>query len=180
MGMKNWNAKLWLAALALQLAPRVGAADAPREARWKAAPLHAVSHAAPAQAAPSLAAPSQADRLSNATPTDEAPSAVGTLTLQWTISGRRDPSDCGGFGVERLQLSVKSSASDEDQSESPCDAFQLSVDLAPGAYAGNVILVDRFDRPATLSVPLEQLDVIAGREVIKSIDFPVAAFLSFL
>lgn len=160
--MKNWNAKLLLAGLALQLPPCVVAAEAPRTDLLE------------------MAGPESAP-LPMATPTDEAPAAVGTLTLQWTISGRRDASDCAGLGVERLQLSVKSAAAaDEDQSEGSCDAFQLSVDLAPGSYAGDAFFVDRFDRPVTLSVPLEQVEVMAGREVIKSIDFPVAAFLSFL
>jgi hypothetical protein len=153
MRMKNWNAKLWLAALVLQLPPCVVAADAP------------------------LAAPLQAAPLSKATPSDEAPPAVGTLTLQWTISGRREALDCGGLGVERLQLSMRSSTAGEDQSEAQCDAFQLSIDLAPGSYAGDATLVDRFDRPITLAVPVDQVDVVAGREVVKSIDFPVAAFL---
>jgi hypothetical protein len=158
--MKNWNAKLWLAALALQLPPSLVAADVPSQV--------APSPNAPLSAAPLSAAPS---------PTDEVPPAVGTLTLQWTISGRRDPVDCGSLGVERFVLSLRSSPVDEDQSEAPCDAFQISIDVSPGTYAGDAILVDRFDRPATLAVPLEQLDIVAGREVIKSIDFPVAAFL---
>lgn len=144
--MKNWNAKLWLAALALLLPSGVGGAE------------------------PSAAA----------TPTDEAPSAVGTLTLQWSLSGRRDPIDCGGLGVERFVVSLRSSSSspaDEEQFEGPCDAFQISIDLSPGSYAGDALLVDRFARPVTLSVPLDSVEIVAGRDVVKSIDFPVAAFL---
>jgi hypothetical protein len=146
MRMKNWNAMIWLAALALQ-------------------PLGAVA----------------ADEASTkATPSDQAPSAVGTLTVQWTVSGRRDPSDCGGFGVERFVLSarsVSSAPSDEEQGEAPCDAFQISMDLAPGSYTGEATLVDRLDRPLTLALPLEQVDIVAGREVVKSVDFAVGAFL---
>jgi hypothetical protein len=145
--MKNWNAKIWLAALALQLPLCVVAVD---EASTKTMP------------------------------SDESPSAVGTLTVQWTVSGRRDPSDCGGFGVERFVLSARSVSSvpsDEEQGEAPCDAFQISMDLAPGSYTGDAILVDRLDRPLTLSVALEQVDIVAGREVLESVDFPVGAFL---
>ena len=109
-------------------------------------------------------------------PTPEPP-AVGTLTVQWTISGRRDPIDCGGLGVERLELSVRAAPGDEDQADGPCDAFQISLDLAPGTYSGDVVLVDRLDRPVTLAVPLEQLEIVAGREVTKNVDFPVGAFL---
>lgn len=155
MRMKAWNANFWLAALALQLPPSVMAAE-----YVPAAPVHAaaVSKAAPA-------------------PAPEPPTAVGTLTVQWTISGRRDPIDCGGLGVDRLELSVRAAPGDEDQADGPCDAFQISLDLAPGTYNGDVVLLDRLNRPVTLAVPLEQVDIVAGREVLKSVDFPVAAFL---
>jgi hypothetical protein len=143
--MKAWNAKCWLAALALQLPPCVVAAE---------------DFGAAAQP-----------------PSPEPPTAVGTLTVQWTISGRRDPIDCGGLGVDRLELSMRSEPGDEDQAQGPCDAFQLSLDLAPGTYSGDVVLVDRLNRPVTLALPLEQLEIVAGREVTKNVDFPVGAFL---
>jgi hypothetical protein len=142
--MKNSNAKVWLAALALQLPSQVVAADIPR-----------------------------------ATPSDDAPSAVGTLIVQWTITGRRDPMDCSGLGAERFDLSARpaSAPTEEQLVDAPCDAFQISIDLSPGSYTGETLLVDRLDRPVTLSVPLEQVEIVAGREVVKSVDFPVGAFL---
>jgi len=85
--------------------------------------------------------------------------------------------DCGGLGVDRLLLSVRATPADEDQADGPCDTFQLSLDLGPGSYSGDVVLVDRLNRPVTLAVPLEQVEVVAGREVVKSVDFPVGAFL---
>lgn len=153
--MKAWNAKFWLAALTLLPPCAVAAGD--------------VSAAADASAAAASAAAQP--------PSPEPPTAVGTLTVQWTISGRRDPMDCGGLGVDRLELSVRAAPGDEEQSEGPCDAFQISLDLAPGTYSGDVVLVDRLNRPVTLAVPLEQVDIVAGREVMKNVDFPVGAFL---
>jgi hypothetical protein len=144
MRMKNRNAKIWLAALALQLPPQVVAAEIP-----------------------------------SATPLDETPSAVGTLVVQWTITGRRDAMDCSALGAERFDLSMRaaSAPTEDEQVEAPCDAFQISMDLSPGFYTGETLLVDRLDRPVTLSLPLEQVEIVAGREVVKSIDFPVGAFL---
>jgi len=147
--MKNWNAKIWLVALALPLPLGIVTADTPPPAP-----------------------------LPEATPTDEAPPAVGTLTVQWTISGRSDPVDCGGLGVARLLLSVRAAGAGEEQIDGPCDTFQLSLDLSPGDYSGDALLVDRWDRPVTLSVPIDQLNIVAGREVVESMDFPVEAFLA--
>ena len=148
--MKAWNAKCWLAALALQLPPCVTAAEE-------------VSAAAVSAAAQP--------------PSPEPPAAVGTLTVQWTISGRRDPIDCGALGLDRLELSMRAAPGDEARADGPCDAFEISVDLSPGTYNGDVVFVDRLDRPVTLAVPLEQVEIVAGREVTKSVDFPVSAFL---
>jgi hypothetical protein len=152
--MKAWNAKFWRAALPLLLPPWIIAAGD--------VSASTVSAAAVAPAQP---------------PFPEQPAAVGTLTVQWTISGRRDPIDCGGLGVDRLELSMRAAPGDEEQADGPCDAFQLSLDLAPGTYNGDVVLVDRLNRPVTLAVPLEQIDIVAGRELVKSVDFPVGAFL---
>ncbi len=108
---------------------------------------------------------------------DELP-AAGSLTLQWTLSGRREPLDCGGLGIDRFQVNlVAPGLGNVEPWQAPCDAFQLTVDLAPGSYAGEAVMVDRLDRPVTLDVPVEQVEVIAGREVLVAIDFPMAAFL---
>jgi hypothetical protein len=149
MHMKAWNGKFWLAVLPLLLPPCIITAGA-------------VSVAPVAAAQP---------------PSPEPPAAVGTLIVQWTISGRRDPIDCGGLGVDRLELSLQAAPGDEEQADGPCDAFQISLDLAPGTYNGDVVLVDRLNRPVTLAVPLEQIDIVAGRELVKSVDFPVGVFL---
>lgn len=31
---------------------------------------------------------------------------IGTLRVEWTIDGRRDPIDCADFGVDRLELII--------------------------------------------------------------------------
>lgn len=152
--MRNWKAKLWLTALAL-LPPAIMSGEPPR-----------------AMAAPEESALADADEL---------PPAVGSLTLQWTLSGRREPLDCGGLGIDRFQVALTgASGGDAEPWEAPCDAFQVSIDLPPGTYTGEAVMVDRLDRPVTLNVPVEQVDVVAGRDVVKAIDFPMAAFLGGL
>lgn len=149
--MRTWKAKTWLTALAL-LAPWIMSGE-PR-----------LAIATPSDAAAAAA--------------DELPPAVGSLTVQWTLSGRREPLDCGGLGIDRFQLSLTAASGGEAEPwEAPCDAFQISIDLPPGTYSGEALMVDRLDRPVTLNVPLEQVDVVAGRDVVKPIDFPMAAFL---
>jgi hypothetical protein len=109
---------------------------------------------------------------------DELPPAVGSLTLQWTLSGRREPLDCGGLGIDRFQISLTAASGGEVEPwQAPCDAFQMTIDLPSGTYAGEAVMVDRLDRAVTLNVPVEQVEVAAGRDVVKVVDFPMAAFL---
>lgn len=151
--MRIWKANSWLPALAL-LTPCIMSGEPPM-----------------ASAAPRAAAATFADA-------DELPPAVGSLTIQWTLSGRREPLDCGGLGIDRFQISLTAaSGGDAEPWDAPCDAFQISIDLPPGTYAGEAVLVDRLDRAVTLNVPVEDVDVVAGRDVAKAIDFPMAAFL---
>jgi hypothetical protein len=149
--MRNWKANIWLTALAL-LPPCILGGE-PQVAR--AQETHAIA-------------------------VDELPPvAVGSLTLQWTLSGRREPLDCGGLGIDRFQVSLTSATSggDAEPWDAPCDAFQLSIDLPPGTYTGEAVMVDRLDRAVTLNVAVEQVEVVAGKDVTKTIDFPMAAFL---
>jgi hypothetical protein len=109
---------------------------------------------------------------------EEPPLAAGSLTLSWTLSGRREPLDCGGLGIDRFQLTLTAAGgADAEPWDAPCDAFQISIDLAPGTYTGEAVMVDRLDRPVTLNVAVEQLDIVAGRDVAKAVDFPMASFL---
>lgn len=107
---------------------------------------------------------------------DDPGPPVGTLTVEWTIDGRRDPLDCLDFGVDRLELVI--SGLDEDIEVEPlCEDFVTSVDLYDGRYIAEATLVDSFDRAATLTEPIEAIDVIAGTELVVSVDFPVGSFL---
>lgn len=168
--MRNWKANVWLTALALLPLCIVGGEPQLASAA-PAASTEAAAAAAPG--AVSSAMPAKQSGLA-----DELPPAAGSLTLQWTLGGRSEPLDCGGLGIDRFQVSLTSAAGAEvDPWQAPCDAFQISIDLPPGAYTGEAVMVDRLDRPVTLNVPIDQVEVVAGRDVVRAVDFPMAAFL---
>lgn len=106
------------------------------------------------------------------------PLPFGTLTVNWSIDGLRDPIDCEDFGVDRLELVIFDLAGNEvDELEPFCEAFGISVDLPEGSYFADVTLVDSFDRAATLTETLEALDIIGGTDLSVGVDFPVDSFL---
>jgi len=107
---------------------------------------------------------------------DDPEPLVGTLTVAWTIDGIRDPLDCADFDVDRLEL-VISGLNDDVETEPLCESFSTSIDLYEGRYVGEATLVDSFDRAATLTQPIDDIDIIAGTDLVVDIDFPIGSFL---
>jgi hypothetical protein len=108
---------------------------------------------------------------------DDGPAPlIGALTVEWTIGDRTDPLDCFDFGVDRLELVISGPAEDIEV-EAPCEDFITSVDLYQGRYVADATLVDTFDRAATLTEPIDAIDIIADTELVVDIDFPLGSFL---
>lgn len=111
---------------------------------------------------------------------DRGPPApvVGTLTVDWTIDGQTNPDDCAAFGVDRFEL-VLYEAGDYvvDEVEPLCEAFSVSIDMLDGIYYGDATLVDGFDRAATVTLPIDDIDIVAGTELLIPIDFSIDSFL---
>lgn len=108
---------------------------------------------------------------------DDGP-RIGTLTAEWSIDGYIEPSDCDFYRVDLFELVVYDGA-DRYYAEAtaPCDAFNVSIDLPDGIYSADATLIDYSDRPATITLVIDQLDVRGGTELIVPIDFRPSSFL---
>lgn len=106
---------------------------------------------------------------------DSAP--VGSLTVTWSIDGIQDPNDCIDLGVDRLELRIFSLRGDlVDEIEPYCEDFAVTVDLVDGVYDAEATLVDSFDTSATLTEPINEVDIQAGTDLQVDIDFPIESF----
>jgi hypothetical protein len=110
--------------------------------------------------------------------TEDSDPPVGTLTVEWSINGQRNPSDCVDFEVDRLELWLYT-ALDQlvDQVEPICESFSVSVDLFEGRYEADATLVDSFARAATVTQTINAIDIIEGTDLVVGIDFPIETFL---
>jgi hypothetical protein len=110
--------------------------------------------------------------------TDDSESPVGTLTVEWSIDGRHDPSDCSAFEVDRFEL-VLYTGLDQlvDQVEPICESFSVSVPLFEGRYEADATLVDSFDRPVTVTQAIHAIDIWEGTDLVVGIDFPIETIL---
>jgi hypothetical protein len=106
---------------------------------------------------------------------DDAP--IGTLEVLWTIDGETSSLDCADFGVDRMELQIFDGDALVDEFEPLCEDFGISIDLVDGVYDGTATLVDSFDRAATLSEPLDAIDIRAGTTLTIDVDFPINSFL---
>jgi hypothetical protein len=107
---------------------------------------------------------------------DDDPAPIGTLEVLWTIDGVADPFDCADFGVDRMELQIYDGGRLVDEFEPFCEDFGVSIDLFDGIYDGTATLIDSFDNPATLTEPLEAIDIIAGTTLTIDVDFPIDSF----
>ena len=108
---------------------------------------------------------------------DYAYDSVGSLTVEWTIDGRRDPGDCADFAVDRLELVLYTGADRfVVEFEPVCESFGTTIDLDEGLYYGDATLVDSFDQSATVTEPLDDIDIIGETELVIPIDFPLDSF----
>lgn len=108
---------------------------------------------------------------------DDDPDPTGTLEVRWTIDGLTDPLDCADFGVDRLELRVYDGGDLVDEVEPFCEDFGVSLEMFDGVYDGEATLVDTRDRAATLTEPLDAIDIIAGTTLTIDVDFPIDSFL---
>lgn len=109
---------------------------------------------------------------------DDDDLGVGTLTIDWTIEGLRDPIDCAELGLDRMEILLYTPGDDVVERLEPlCEYFTISIDMLEGYYFGDATFVDSFDRAATLPEPLDDIEIIPGTELVISLDFPFDSFL---
>jgi len=103
---------------------------------------------------------------------------TGTLTVEWSIAGYIDSVDCYDNRADYLELVIYDrSGRYIAEVEAPCDSFNVSIDLRDGLYDADVTLIDAFDRAASVTIPIDQLDVRGGTELVVPIDFAYRDFL---
>jgi len=109
---------------------------------------------------------------------DDGPAPVGSLTVTWSIDGIQDPDDCVDLGVDRLELRIYTlRGALVDEVEPYCEDFAVTVDMVDGRYDAEATLVDSFDAAATLTEPIDDVDIVAGTDLQVDIDFPIDSFL---
>lgn len=109
-----------------------------------------------------------------------APAVVvtdGTLTVDWTVDGRTDPDECAQGDAASIDIVVQTiGGARVGEFEDDCEVFETSIDLAPGDYVANAVLLDADGRERTTAVDMEPFTIAGDDELVVPIDFPARSF----
>lgn len=104
--------------------------------------------------------------------------AQGTLEVDFSIDGIRDPNQCAQVVASAIQVSVFSMSTGQSAGvfEGPCSAFGTSISLSAGTYSARAVLVDAAGQPRTTAVSIDPFQIFGNDVVIIPVDFPAVSF----
>jgi len=111
---------------------------------------------------------------------DSAPATVidsGSLVLDWTIDGSKNPDQCDQSDSATLDITVTTlSGSLAGEFQESCRAFATTVDLQPGSYNAEAVLLDPAGRDRTTAVRTGPFTIYGNDELSVPVDFPASSF----
>ncbi|MFO7181666.1 MAG: hypothetical protein DIU78_023490 [Pseudomonadota bacterium] len=112
---------------------------------------------------------------------DPDPSVVVTsrsrLVVDWTIQGSADPDLCRVTDAKTLSVVVTTlSGRFVGDFRQSCAAFAAAIDLRPGDYLADAVLLDAFGDERTTPVLIDPFTLFGGDELVIYIDFPARSF----
>lgn len=101
----------------------------------------------------------------------------GTLTLDWTINGTKDPDQCTQGAATTLDVTVDTiDGVPAGEFQQACDAFATTIHLAPGSYTGSAVLLAANGRDRTTTIQLDAFTIRSDEDLNVPIDFPARSF----
>lgn len=90
-------------------------------------------------------------------------SYTGTLALDWTISGAKDPNACTQCNVRSIAIDLRDGRGNVTENDgADCGAFATTIRVSEGCYKVRAWLIEASATPPTSAITLPSLDVIAN------------------
>jgi hypothetical protein len=102
--------------------------------------------------------------------------AEGSMTVDWTVAGTKDPIACEDFAADTLELVIFDALGEIARTDSACDDFAVVVDLPEGEYDIDATMLDSDFFPISTTVSVDRLTVLEGLDLPVEIDFPADSF----
>ena len=105
------------------------------------------------------------------------PSSAGSLVLDWSIDGSKNPDECDQSDSTTLDITVTtSSGAPAGEFQESCRAFATTVDLPPGSYSAEAVLIDSSGHDRTTAVQVGAFTIFGNDELSVPVDFPASSF----
>jgi len=100
----------------------------------------------------------------------------GTLVVDWTVSGSKARAACRDSGADAISIAISTERGRlVDELQEPCELFEVGIDLRPGTYVVDVVLLDSNGFAITTSV--SDLSYVYSAEAsVSAFDFPPDSF----
>jgi len=103
----------------------------------------------------------------------------GSLILDWTIDGTKDPDQCDQAEASTLDVIVsRADGASAGEFQQSCRAFATTIDLAPDSYSADAVLIDSAGEARTTSVHVHSFEILGNDELTIPIDFSAGSFLA--
>src|SRR5258706_6628029 len=103
--------------------------------------------------------------------------SFGTLVVDWTVDGSKHPDACRQNGADAIDIVVRTfDGGFVDEFQDPCEDFATSVDLSPGTYTIDAVLLDARGHDLTTAVT-DDVNLFSYETTVSAIDFPLDSFL---
>jgi len=105
----------------------------------------------------------------------EAP-VHGTLLVDWTIAGSKHPGACLDFAADSIDVIVRADDGwPVTEFGDYCESFAASVELSPGTYRLEAVMLDAEGVALTTAVT-DRLRVYGWQTNVSAVDFPADSF----
>jgi hypothetical protein len=130
--------------------------------------LAALATTASACTAPATSAPA---------PEPVVVASVGLLTVDWSINGTKDPSQCSQGAASAIEITVTdANLTPIGTFQQSCTALATSITLEAGRYEAQARLIDAVGTPRTTIVNINPFIISGNDDFNAPIDFSASSF----
>jgi hypothetical protein len=105
----------------------------------------------------------------------------GTFTVQWSVGGRFNASQCAAYGADQMELVITDASGRRVATAyQPCEEMKMTVPLPPGSYVADARLLDVRGRPVSTTLNLQPFSIYRGTDTAADTDFPASSMLTVL
>jgi len=97
----------------------------------------------------------------------------GSLIVDWTIDHSKDRFACSDIDADQISVELYDDAGFFGEFAADCESFATTIDLPPGPYSGDALLLDSRGAELTTAVDLGDFSIHPNADSVIPIDFPL-------